>query len=527
MTHQPYQALYYLARDLHHSHLNAHQIIETALNHVADIIETPQVGMVSFRDQPTIQDALIIGHQMTGQLIWQNLLTHGLIGYVYYDERVVVIHDISTDSRWPKTPELPQTGSAVGIPMKNGKFVSAVLLVLHPEIEYFNAERVELLEEIGALIASALNNSLDYRGNNETERHYFNLFDNAIVPIILTDLDGGIIDINQQASQLLGYFPHDLVNHSITAIHPKLDLNTVYNGHPLTDFPIDHESAVQTELYTHNKSQLPVLVRLRHLQIDGRNLIEWLQQDISAQMTLEQLRRDLSAMIYHDLRGPLHTLGGSIRKLSQLLANYDEPAVLSLLQVGLRSSRQLRRMVDSLLDVQRLEEGSRILNLTKQTPHVLLTQAFELVQPLAVEAEIRLRYDVTDDLPPIYVDSDMMTRVVINLLENAIKYTPSGETISLIVRSQDNHLIVCVKDNGPGIPPHMVDKIFDKFNRVSYSNAPKGVGLGLAFCRLAVQAHGGEIWVESQLNAGSNFFFTLPYHLSPTSSVNPSLAGDS
>lgn len=524
MTH-PYQALYYLARDLHNSHLDAHQIIQTALNYVARIIETPQAGLISFRDQPTIQDALIIGHQVTGQIIWQTLLTHGLVGYVYYDERVVVIHDISTDSRWPKNPQLPQTGSAIGIPLTNGNFVSAVLLVLHPEIEYFNAERVALLEEIGALIASALNNSHDYRGNNETQRHYFNLFDNAIVPIILTDLSGTIIDINQQASQLLGYFPHDLIEQSITRIHPKLDLNAIYNNNPLSDFPIDHETAVQTELFTYDKSQLPVLVRLRHLQIDGRHLIEWLQQDISAQMTLEQLRRDLSAMIYHDLRGPLHTLGGSIRKLSQLLANYDEPAVLSLLQVGLRSSRQLRRMVDSLLDVQRLEEGNRILNLTRQAPHVLLTQAFELVQPLAVEAEIRLRYDVADDLPPIYVDSDMMMRVVINLLENAIKYTPSGETISLIVRSQDNHLIVCIKDNGPGIPPHMVDKIFDKFNRVSYSNAPKGIGLGLAFCRLAVQAHGGEIWVESQLNEGSNFFFTLPYQLSPNHTPSVTVEG--
>jgi PAS domain S-box-containing protein len=517
----PFQALYYLARDLHHSHLDAHQITQTALQHIAEIIGTDQVGLVTFRNQPTIQDAHIIGHQMAGQTIWQILLTQGLIGYVYYDERVVIIHDISTDSRWPNHPQLPQTGSAIGIPLLNGQFVSAVLLVLHPEREFFSAEKVELLEEVSELLSAALNNSMAYRGDNEPERHYFTLFDNAIVPIILTNLNGEIININQHASQLLGYFPHDLINQPISRIHPKLDVNSVYEGYPLTDLPINHENIIQTELYTYDKTQVPVLVRLRRLQIDGRDLIEWLQQDISAQMTLEQLRRDLSAMIYHDLRGPLHTLGGSIRKLSQLLANYDEPAVLNLLQVGLRSSRQLRRMVDSLLDVQRLEEGNRILNLSKQAPHALLTQAYELVQPLAVEAEIRLRYDVVDDLPPIYVDNDMMTRVVINLLENAIKYTPSGETIALIVRSRDNHLVVRVKDNGPGIPPDMVDKIFDKFNRVSYSNAPKGVGLGLAFCRLAVQAHGGEIWVESKLNEGSDFYFTLPYLTAPMTNHAP------
>lgn len=515
---QPFQALYDLARDLHHSHLDARQIAQTALQHIADLIGTPQVGLVSFRNQPTIQDALIVGHTLTGQAVWQTLLTQGLIGYVYYDQRIVIIHDICTDSRWPNHPELPQTGSAIGLPLLHGQFVGAVLMVLHPEQEFFDADKVELLAEIADLVAVALNNSLDYRGTAEQpERHYFTLFDHAIVPIILTDPNGEIIDVNQHASQLLGYFPHDLIGQPISRIHPKLDINTIHEGQPLTDLPTNHESTLQTELYTHAKEQIPVLVRVRRLSVNGRDIIEWLQQDISAQMTLEQLRRDLSAMIYHDLRGPLHTLGGSIRKLSQLLANYDDPVVLSLLQVGLRSSRQLRRMVDSLLDVQRLEEGNRILNLTKQAPDVLLTQAYELVQPLAVEAEIRLHYDVKEDLPSIYVDQDMMTRVIINLLENAIKYTPSGETIALIAKSQDNYLMICVKDNGPGIPPNMVDKIFDKFNRVNYSNAPKGVGLGLAFCRLAVQAHGGEIWVESKLNHGSDFYFTLPYLIAPQS----------
>jgi GAF domain-containing protein len=117
---------------IHHSHLDAHQITQTALQHIAEIIGTDQVGLVTFRNQPTIQDAHIIGHQMAGQTIWQILLTQGLIGYVYYDERVVIIHDISTDSRWPNHPQLPQTGSAIGIPLLNGQFVSAVLLVLHP-----------------------------------------------------------------------------------------------------------------------------------------------------------------------------------------------------------------------------------------------------------------------------------------------------------------------------------------------------------------------------------------------------------
>jgi two-component system clock-associated histidine kinase SasA len=137
-----------------------------------------------------------------------------------------------------------------------------------------------------------------------------------------------------------------------------------------------------------------------------------------------------------------------------------------------------------------------------------------LVLPLVVDSGQRLKFDLSNGIPPVNLDGDMILRVVVNLLENALKYTPKEGTIQLNVEliSSGKEVRIIVRDSGPGIPRHMQKQIFDKFSRVKYHDAPKGVGLGLAFCRLAVEAHNGEIWVESEVGEGSAFIFTLPMH---------------
>lgn len=222
------------------------------------------------------------------------------------------------------------------------------------------------------------------------------------------------------------------------------------------------------------------------------------------------LREALTAMAYHDMRNPLQTIRLSLQKLTQLLANHDNAAVLTLLQTGTRGTRQLKRLVDSLLDIQHLQASGTLLNRRATDLHMLLAEAVQLIQPLAQDAGLRLRCALADDLPVLSLDDDMVLRVVTNLLENAVKYTPEGGDVTLHATVEGDHALITVQDTGPGIPAEYLDTVFEQYQRVKYQDAPRGVGLGLTFCRMAVQAHGGCIWAESVPGQGATFRFTLP-----------------
>jgi signal transduction histidine kinase len=148
-----------------------------------------------------------------------------------------------------------------------------------------------------------------------------------------------------------------------------------------------------------------------------------------------------------------------------------------------------------------------------------LIQAVERqVSPRAKEKLTKLTIHPLPEIAPIWIDGSMIRRVLINLLDNAIKYTPAEGQVSLTTTLQDNTLTFAISDNGPGISKADQARIFDKFSRVDYSGeSASGVGLGLAFCKLATEAHGGKIWIESEgvAGRGSTFYLSIPMRLEP------------
>jgi signal transduction histidine kinase len=167
-------------------------------------------------------------------------------------------------------------------------------------------------------------------------------------------------------------------------------------------------------------------------------------------------------------------------------------------------------LISSLLDIYRLESGQAIVRKADIDPSELVRDGVDVIRPLAEGKNQLLTMTLADELPLISVDYDMIRRVFINLLENAVKFTPNGGTIEAGCAPEGLTVSFWVQDTGPGIPPESRDRIFEKYSRLQTDRFPKGIGLGLAFCRLAVQAHGGKIWVESTAGNGSRFIFTLP-----------------
>jgi len=240
----------------------------------------------------------------------------------------------------------------------------------------------------------------------------------------------------------------------------------------------------------------------------------------------EQIQRDLLDMTVHDLRAPLSVIQNSLTAAERLIENGSRETISEILHSASHSARQLNRMVRSLLDLGRLENGRAVIHRQPVQLGQVLAETVDLVRPLIQAADQTLVLDFDSALPVIEGDADMIIRVIVNLTENATKYSPRGGKVTLAARAQPDFIVISVIDQGPGIPPHLRDEVFDKYFRIKRDDgAARGVGLGLAFCRLAVEAHGGRIWVDSAPGGGSIFAFTLPAARQEIASAHPAAAG--
>ncbi len=227
---------------------------------------------------------------------------------------------------------------------------------------------------------------------------------------------------------------------------------------------------------------------------------------------LEQLKADLTHMIVHDMKNLLTSINGYTDLLSH--AGPLTPTQDQFLEKIRRNSQRLLTMIGNMLDIGRLEEGKLQLQREAVPIHKIVEPPASEVAPL-LEAEGKtLHLDIPADLPPLWADRDLLTRVVSNLLSNAEKHTEPGGNVWVTagLGEEAGTLAVSVRDDGEGIPAEYHDTIFEKFSQAGSRRLGRktDTGLGLAFCKLAVEAHGGTIGLDSQEGQGSTFTLTLP-----------------
>lgn len=243
-----------------------------------------------------------------------------------------------------------------------------------------------------------------------------------------------------------------------------------------------------------------------------------LKKQVSSLMTrekelldLQQMRQETFDLIVHDLRNPLNIMINVLELLDVTLPQEVREDNRQLLEAGRSANNRMRRLVDTLLDTSRLESGEARLNLKETNIAHLIQTAITALTLSSINKSIQFRTRIQDNLPPVMLDAERIERVVSNLLDNAIKYTLRG-TITIAAALEGEHINVSINDTGPGIPPAEREHIFARFTQVEgEERRRRGFGLGLRFCYLAVQAHGGDIWVETGDDGiGSKFVFTLP-----------------
>jgi two-component system sensor histidine kinase KdpD len=230
-------------------------------------------------------------------------------------------------------------------------------------------------------------------------------------------------------------------------------------------------------------------------------------QDALVRMESERLRNSLLAALSHDLRTPLTILVG----LAESLA-LTKPALsadqLETAEAIQDEARRMSTLVSNLLDMARIESGEVTLNLQWQPLEEVVGAALEATRVMLKQHKVEVRLPV--DLPLVRFDALLVERVLVNLLENASKYTPSGSSVILAAEVMADKLRVSVADDGPGLPPGSEEKVFQKFTRGDRESATPGVGLGLAICRAIVESHHGKITGTNRPGRGAQFTFTLP-----------------
>lgn len=435
----------------------------------------------------------------------------GIAGWVAQHGEAVAVDNAPGDPRFfPGVDEATgfKTLSAACVPIFVQDELIGVLEALNPSRAAFGSEQVDLLVGIAGLAGTAINHAQLFADTQAAHERYAGLFNDSIDPIIITDLTGKVTEANHRAESFLGRNLAYLKEKTIFSVHTP-DSDKV--PHDLGRIRVGETIAYDGEVTHRDGHKMPVEVHVKRIDIDRQPFLQWILRDISERQALDELRTDLTSMIFHDLRSPLGNVMSSLEMLQSILTTEDE-TVHSVLSIAMRSSRRLSRLVESLLDLGQLEAGQAVLHKERASLVGVITEAVEEVHPVAEAKGHTLRFNFDRDLPDIECDVEMVRRVVINLLENAVKYTHSGGDIMVSVSLTDGKdmLAVSVTDTGPGIPQPSQQAIFDKFARIHGEGRPKGLGLGLAFCRLAVEAHGGRIWVESEEGKGSTFTFTLP-----------------
>jgi PAS domain S-box-containing protein len=433
----------------------------------------------------------------------------GVTGTVTREGRGVVVTDVSREKNINEVDRLggDETRALLIAPIQSQGRVIGVLEAINPITRTFDPDALLVMTGIGGLAGTTIQNAQLFERLQAAHKRYRDLFEESIDPIVITDWDGHIIEANRQASLLSGYSREELQEMSIDQLH---EVNWNKTGMEFEFLRGDQMVSYESSLHKQDETHIPAEVHTRRVEFDSTDSIQWILRDITERKELDGLRNDLTSMIYHDLRSPLANIVSSLDVIATMVPEQERATVLAILKIAENSTDRIQRLVSSLLDVSRLESGQPVADQTVVDTLALIHTALQDVEPAVKGRRQTLIQDFPQELPSIWVDEDMARRVLINLVENSSKYSPSDGDIEIGARAEDGWVRFWVKDQGAGIPPSEQDHIFDKFTRLRGHGKVGGLGIGLAFCRLAVQGHGGRIWVESETGKGSTFRFTFP-----------------
>jgi PAS domain S-box-containing protein len=405
--------------------------------------------------------------------------------------------------------------TGVGLPLVAQNEVVGVIFVFRSYRGQFTREDRRLLEAFASQAAIAVHNASLYTEVTQQKRHLDTVLESSADGIFILNPTQEFIGFNRACSRLTGFTAEEVIGKQHVDIIRWLrrEPGSSLEEAEATGWPLSPQSTlyVEGDLITKDSGALSVgITYAPALSKDGKLLsIVANVRDITKFREAEELKSAFISIISHELRTPVALIKGYVGTLRREDAEWDPGITRESLAVIEDEADRLTGLIDDLLDASRLQAGALALKWSQISIVDLVDEIVRRFQTQSPDHIYEVKFE--SDFPLIVGDEGRLTQVVTNLLSNAIKYSKEGGTIHITGRSQQDSIVICVADEGPGIALEDVPRVFDLFYRSKdASRRTKGAGLGLFLAKAVIEAHQGQIWVDENTVTGAKVCFSLP-----------------
>jgi len=518
------------------SRLDLNQILSTISKELSKVIDY-DIGCVAIYDRE--QNGLFMRHvwrksgEVSGEGRYVPLDETNLVGWVAIHKKPVVRCDIPADARFREIMREDALKSDIVVPLMAKNALVGTVNVGSYELNHFTDFDLDLVVRFSKLTSIAIEKCQILEELEDLGEKYRLLMRTASEVIVILDASGEIVECNKTMCDLTGYTAEEIINREIFSLmlperreEAKKSLTGILRGEitKLSDLPCLKKSGevfyLEVSANVIRIKDHPYILVLAH-DITERKA---LQEKITLQNTelivinrklreLDDLKNEFLGRISHELRTPLSVImaytGTLLEDREQTIDLETRSEFLRVIEVH---SNKLLGLINDLLDLSRVEVSQTMLHKSEASLNEVIKISAKIAEPFAMQNHVTLHADFDETIPIMSFDPLRIRQACVNLLNNAVKFSREGDSVTISSRNAGDEVVVSVEDHGSGIDEDNIPQLFEKFTQLDggATREKDGLGIGLKLVKHYVELHGGRVWVTSEKGAGSTFWFSLP-----------------
>jgi len=456
-----------------------------------------------------------------------------LIGWVAINRKPILRRDIAADRRFVEIMKEDDLGSDIVVPLIAKDTLIGTLNIGSYRAGHFSEFDLELVTKLSHLTAVAIENSQLVDIQRELGDKYRQLMRHASDLILLIDVSGRIVECNHVMQRKFGYRPEEVIGKDVW-LFTTPERRDLMRSNFATTLKGGLESSAEIPCLKHDGEIIYLDMSTTVLKVNGHPYVlavghdvterKILEEKITIQnrdlkelnrklMELDRLKSEFLGRISHELRTPLSVIMAYTGTLKEDAGEIDYSTRCEFLDVIDVHSNKLLQAINDLLDLSKVEISETMLNITEASINEIIRLSVQLVEPYALQRGVSIDLRLDESIPVTRFDPLRIRQACVNLLNNAVKFSPREGTITVVSRLAEREIVVSVRDEGPGIAEKDVKEIFENFTQVDggSTRSTNGMGIGLRLVKHYISLHRGMVWVDSEADRGSIFWFSLPF----------------